>query len=114
MALDMALNQLQGPLECTFCHATETACWRRHHKTRDLLCNRCGVKANTLNNRRKPFGNKRPAKRPLRAAFGGRQAAAAQQAGSGGRPAAGVVSRASPAGKRPRVEFTFTPSLKKV
>ena len=33
---------------CTICGVTETPCWRRHHRTRALLCNRCGVKANAL------------------------------------------------------------------
>lgn len=43
---------VQGSLECTWCHATETACWRRHHRTRALLCNACGVRANNPNNSR--------------------------------------------------------------
>ena len=37
-----------GPMLCTVCGVTETPCWRRHHRTRALLCNRCGVKVNVL------------------------------------------------------------------
>ena len=51
---------LQGPLECSYCHAKETGCWRRHYRTRALLCNRCGVQVNPGLARR---GGKRPAGR---------------------------------------------------
>ena len=52
---------LQGPLECSYCRAKETGCWRRHYRTRALLCNRCGVQVNPGLARR---GGKRPAGRP--------------------------------------------------
>ena len=64
---------LQGPLECSYCRATQTGCWRRHYRTRALLCNRCGVQVNPGLARR---GGKRPAGRPGAGSLPGRRSCA--------------------------------------
>lgn len=51
---------MQGPLKCFVCGVTKTPCWRRHHRTRELLCNACGVKVNNLNANRTHTYRPRP------------------------------------------------------
>ena len=80
----------QGPLECSYCRATQTGCWRRHHRTRALLCNRCGVQVNPGLARR---GGKRPIGRPRAGSPPGRRSCAPAsspvQAPDGGKLAEG-------------------------
>ena len=95
---------LQGPLECSYCRATQTGCWRRHHRTRALLCNRCGVQVNPGLARR---GGKRPAGRPRAGSPPGRRSCAPAsspvQAPDGGKLAEG-----SAVGREAKVLFCLS------